>query len=178
MIPGLGRSLGGGSGNPLQYSCLENLMDRGAWRATVQSAAKSRTRLSDWACMHARILLALKFHLHFRYLKYKISIYQLFLLKFMQFALCWYENSWWKKSRLLFINISLTMMDFWLISIPTVPTLLQYNICNSLSRYNTVEVAFHLSSWHRLHKNISLTEWMTSWMDEQINFLIFHHNHR
>ena len=33
-IPGLGRSLGGGHGNPLQYSCLENPMDRGAWRAT------------------------------------------------------------------------------------------------------------------------------------------------
>ena len=34
-IPGLGRSPGGGPGNPLQYSCLENPMDRGAWRATV-----------------------------------------------------------------------------------------------------------------------------------------------
>ena len=34
-IPGLRRSLGRGNGNPLQYSCLENLMDRGAWRATV-----------------------------------------------------------------------------------------------------------------------------------------------
>ena len=34
-IPGSGRSPGGGNGNPLQYSCLENAMDRGAWRATV-----------------------------------------------------------------------------------------------------------------------------------------------
>ena len=42
-IPGLGRSPGGGNGNPLQYSCLENPMDRGAWRATVHVAAKSRT---------------------------------------------------------------------------------------------------------------------------------------
>ena len=33
-IPGLGRSLGGGNGNPLQYSCLRNPMDRGAWQAT------------------------------------------------------------------------------------------------------------------------------------------------
>ena len=41
----LGRSLGGGHGNPLQYSCLENPMARGAWRATVHGAAKSRTRL-------------------------------------------------------------------------------------------------------------------------------------
>ena len=44
-IPGLGRSPGAGHGNPLQYSCLENPMDRGAWRATVHRVAKSRTRL-------------------------------------------------------------------------------------------------------------------------------------
>ena len=39
-ILGLGRSPGGGHGNPLQYSCLENLMDRGAWRSTVHRVAK------------------------------------------------------------------------------------------------------------------------------------------
>ena len=44
-IPGLGRSPGGGHGNPLQYSCLENPMDRGAWRATVHRLAKSQTLL-------------------------------------------------------------------------------------------------------------------------------------
>ena len=42
LIPGLARSPGGGHGNPFQYSCLENPMDRGAWRATVHRAAKSR----------------------------------------------------------------------------------------------------------------------------------------
>ena len=42
-VPGLGRSLGEGQGNPLQYSCLENFMDRGAWWATVHGVAKSRT---------------------------------------------------------------------------------------------------------------------------------------
>ena len=47
-IPGLGRSPGEGKGNPLQYSCLENPMDRGAWWATVHGVAKSRTRLSDF----------------------------------------------------------------------------------------------------------------------------------
>ena len=41
--PGLGRSLGIGNGNPLQYSCLENSMDRGAWRSTVHEAAKNWT---------------------------------------------------------------------------------------------------------------------------------------
>ena len=42
-IPGLGRSPGGGHGNSLQYSCLENSMDRGAWRAMVHGVTKSRT---------------------------------------------------------------------------------------------------------------------------------------
>ena len=44
-IPGLGRSPGGGNGNILQYSCLENAMDRGAWWATVHRLAKNWTRL-------------------------------------------------------------------------------------------------------------------------------------
>ena len=42
-IPGLGRSSGEGNGNPLQYSCLENTMDRGAWKVTVQGVTKSQT---------------------------------------------------------------------------------------------------------------------------------------
>ena len=45
--PGLGRFPGGGNGNPLQYSCLENPMGRRAWRATVQGVTKSRTQLRD-----------------------------------------------------------------------------------------------------------------------------------
>ena len=47
LILGLGRSLGGGNGNPLQYSCLGNPMDRGAWRVTVHGVSESHTRLSD-----------------------------------------------------------------------------------------------------------------------------------
>ena len=46
-IPGSGRSPGGGHGNPFQYSCLENPMDRGAWWAMVQRVKKSQTQLSD-----------------------------------------------------------------------------------------------------------------------------------
>ena len=42
-IPGLGRSPGGGNGNPLQFSCLENPMDRRAWRSTVHGITKSQT---------------------------------------------------------------------------------------------------------------------------------------
>ena len=47
LIPELGRSPGVGNGNPLQYSCLENSMDRGAWKAINHGVAKSQTRLSD-----------------------------------------------------------------------------------------------------------------------------------
>ena len=43
--PGLGRSPGEGNGNPLQYSCLENPMDRGTWRATVHGVTKSQIQL-------------------------------------------------------------------------------------------------------------------------------------
>ena len=46
-IPGLERSPGEGNGSPLQYSCLENPMDRGAWRATVHRVTKSWIQLSD-----------------------------------------------------------------------------------------------------------------------------------
>ena len=47
LIPGWGRSPGGGHGHPLQYSCLENPTDRGAWQATVHGVLKSWTQLID-----------------------------------------------------------------------------------------------------------------------------------
>ena len=47
LTPGLGRSLGGGNGYPLQYSCLGNPMDRGAWRAIVHEVTNSQMQLSD-----------------------------------------------------------------------------------------------------------------------------------
>ena len=47
LIPGSGRSPEGGKGNPLQYSCLENSMDRGAWWATVHGVSKSQTPLKQ-----------------------------------------------------------------------------------------------------------------------------------
>ena len=54
-IPGLGRSLGGGSGNPLQYSCLENSLDRGAWWATVSGIAESD--MTEHARTHTSVTL-------------------------------------------------------------------------------------------------------------------------
>ena len=47
LMPASRRFLGGGPGNPPQYSCLENPMDRGTWQAIVHGVAKSQTRLSD-----------------------------------------------------------------------------------------------------------------------------------
>ena len=65
-IPGLGRSPGGGYGNLLQYSCLENPMDRGAWWVTVHGVTKSRTQLKQLS-MHAYIysrVLKLYFYIY------------------------------------------------------------------------------------------------------------------
>ena len=62
-IPGLGRSPGEGNGNPFQYSCLGNPMDRRAWRAIVHGAAKSRTQLDhvfySFSCLLAFLFLIL-----------------------------------------------------------------------------------------------------------------------
>ena len=48
LIPGFGRSPGGKNGNPLQYSCLGNPIERGVWQATVLGVAKSWTQLSTY----------------------------------------------------------------------------------------------------------------------------------
>ena len=64
LIPGSGRSSEEGHGNPLQYSCLENSMDRGAWRATVQLDMTEATLLAG---MHLRIRAEMQFlppHIH------------------------------------------------------------------------------------------------------------------
>ena len=53
LIPGWGRSPGGGNGNPFQYSCLENSTDRGAWGATIPGVAQNHTPLRDWPPPHA-----------------------------------------------------------------------------------------------------------------------------
>ena len=57
-----GRSPGEGNGNPLQYSCLENPMDRGAWKATVHGAAKSQTRLKRLSTQEYILIADVKQH--------------------------------------------------------------------------------------------------------------------
>ena len=54
LIPGLERSSGGGHGNSLQYSCLENPMDRGAWSCSVYGITKSQTQLNSDDKSHSR----------------------------------------------------------------------------------------------------------------------------
>ena len=56
LIPVLGRSSGEGNGNPLQYSCLENPMNRGSWQATVHGVTKSQTWLSNWHTQEIQII--------------------------------------------------------------------------------------------------------------------------
>ena len=60
LVPGSGRSPAGGNGNPLQYSCLENPMDRGAWQAIVHEVTKSQTGLKQlsthaWGFAHSSV---------------------------------------------------------------------------------------------------------------------------
>ena len=57
-IPGSGRFSGGGHGNPLQYSCLDNPINRGAWWAMIQRVAKSWTQLKQFST-HATLMLAM-----------------------------------------------------------------------------------------------------------------------
>ena len=59
-IPGLGRSLGEGNGNPLHYSCLENPMDRGVWQATVHWVTESdMTEATEYACPVGTIIISI-----------------------------------------------------------------------------------------------------------------------
>ena len=62
-VPGWGRSPGGGNGNPLQYSCLKNPMDRGAWWVTVLGVTKCQTQLK-WLSTHAHLTSSRGFYLH------------------------------------------------------------------------------------------------------------------
>ena len=68
-IPGSGRSPGGGHGNSLQYSCLENPMDRKVWRSTVHRVTKSQTQLNR-VCMHAHTPLKISNFYHHLGLRY------------------------------------------------------------------------------------------------------------
>ena len=65
LIPGLERSPGKGNGNTLQYSCLENSMDRGAWRAIVHGVARTQLSVCTHTRTHTRTVASHKFHFFF-----------------------------------------------------------------------------------------------------------------
>ena len=71
-VPGLGRYPEGRNGNPLQYSCLKNVMDRGAWQATVCVVAKQLAQLSNWATTKTNG--GLVWSLMFNFMSLKIQI--------------------------------------------------------------------------------------------------------
>ena len=73
-ISGSGRSPREVNGNPLQYSCLENPMDRGAWWAKVHGVAKSRTRLSDFSSSSSSSVLKILFHARSSYCRVSYCI--------------------------------------------------------------------------------------------------------
>ena len=79
-IPGLGRSPGGGNSYPLQYSCLENDMGRGAWQAIVHGVAKWWTRLSDFHFLNILFHYGLSQEIGYSSLCYTIGPCCLFIL--------------------------------------------------------------------------------------------------
>ena len=85
-IPESGRSPRIGNGNPLQYSCLENSMDRGAWQATVHGVAKSQTRLST----HTYDYYSIKFLFCIVYSTCLLFWRNLVWLQFLQGYICLY----------------------------------------------------------------------------------------
>ena len=80
-MPGSGTSLEGGNGNTLQYSCLENPLDQGAWWATVQRVAKSQTQLSTIPFIHSFIHSCL-----FSFKSIKLKLLWIFLICFGEFT--------------------------------------------------------------------------------------------
>ena len=94
LIPGSGRFPGVGNGNPVQYSCLEYSMDRGAWRATIHGATNSQAQLSNWAQAHRKYLLRAGFlfqvdsweismEMYFHQIKY-LSLIKVLCVKFQE----------------------------------------------------------------------------------------------
>ena len=87
--PGSGRFSGEGNGNPLQYSCLENPMDRGAWRGIVCGVSKSQTRLSDLT-LHFSVFAYRIYNLtchvpfHYKYNTHKHIFLHIFLVRAFQ----------------------------------------------------------------------------------------------
>ena len=102
-IPGLGRSPRGGHDNPLQHSCLENPMDRGAWWATVHGVTKSQKQLK-WLSSHAEKKYLMKqsyYWFYFNFLFDKCSEYSLISVLYLLNVYC----SVWLNMRTKLLNV-------------------------------------------------------------------------
>ena len=77
-IPGSGRSPGGGNGNPLQYSCLGNPMDRGAWRATVYGVTESDTTEHPYRHMNINTYVLIHSHIYHYWIPYHWALIKIF----------------------------------------------------------------------------------------------------
>ena len=73
LIPGSGRSPGVGTGNPLQYSCLENPMDWGAWWAADHGVAESQTRLNNWVTTHSSTTMLWLFLVYIKVIRFYVG---------------------------------------------------------------------------------------------------------
>ena len=102
-IPGSERSHGGGQGNPLQYSCLEKLLDRGAWWTTVHRVTKSQTQLSNLVYMHTYIsiyiyIYIMNIYILFSYFSIIICHYILNIITCtIQYDIVFIKNSHWDR---------------------------------------------------------------------------------
>ena len=107
-VPGLGSSPAGGNGNPLQYSCLENAMDKGAWQATVHRVAKNQTQLKQLPVHACCKMAAHQCNFHPDDLKYLLLIEGAIPLKLGQYITT-YEHL----SMHFFGNLILYMSTFY-----------------------------------------------------------------
>ena len=123
-VLGSGRSPGEGNGNPLQYSCLENPMDGGAWWATVHGVTKSRTWLSDFTFTYiSNTGFSCIFSRNPKFPKSSVHTY-LFQRTFQVFVLPssqgWILNRWFTLNSIIFSHISWQMCSHTLLSQNTV----------------------------------------------------------
>ena len=119
-----GRAPGVGNSNPLQYSCLENSMERGAWWATVQGVTKTRTWLSDWAFHTSLYWVGQKVHLDFSIRAYG-NIWVNFLTKPMYFR---YKVPYQLCALLIFFTIVCVVFLITSFDTPRFSTLIKSNL--------------------------------------------------
>ena len=108
-IPGVGTSPGEGNGNPLQYSCLGNPMDRGAWQATVHRVAESRIQLSIHTCKAQKEIFLIQ--VKPRILTYMLTV-NLSDMPCMCYS-CYSDEIWWHLNAIILSMIGRRFVGYW-----------------------------------------------------------------